>query len=302
MGWRVRKYSFLIVIFAIMALFIYVYVSSSDIRPEDIVMGYDFSSTMDRAYIMTSTESQKEAELASENDNTSSVPNVVLSADVEKIINMSTEEVFLLISEGKYKSYDEANRDFLNNFSASQAFWTQFLVYVEVPTWAWENKGDYTSKVTVNRKIYVNKYLAEYFSSFMTDLYNLPEKYVIKDLGGFSFRAKNNDSGRYDISGHSFGATLDINSTTYGMGSYPASKYSPAGLPFKTRKGLSEPFASECCTQDSDWFQLALKYGLDWGGSWTKDSLDPMHFSLVGDNDREAPWRGKIRAEGQSSK
>lgn len=214
----------------------------------------------------------------------------VASADVDKIIKMSDKEVWQLISEGKYSSYSEANTDALSNWNTCKAYWEGLLVDVEVPVWKWDNKSKATKK-SGKATITVNKYLADYFTAYMTDLYNLPEKYVIESVGGFSFRMKNNKSSKKSVTGHAFGATLDINAWINGMSSVPAGPYNgiPAsyGIPWATQDGLQEPLLSTCCTYGSDWEALAKKYDLNWGGNFSSAYTDPMHFSLVGDENKD---------------
>ena len=212
--------------------------------------------------------------------------STAVSADVQKIINMSESEVWQLISEGKYSSYSDANEAAKANPSSEESFWSGLLVNVEVPCWKWEDSSK-TTKVSSTTTIKVNKYVADYFKSYMTDLYNLPEQYVIVSVGGYSFRTKNNSSGANNYSGHSFGATLDINPESNGMGSYSAG-YGEAGIPWNTSSGLADPMKSECCTFDNSWHDVAKKYNLDWGGNWSQSYLDPMHFSLVGDNSKDS--------------
>lgn len=201
-----------------------------------------------------------------------------VSASVQEIINMSESQVWQLISEGKYSSYDEANKAAQANKSTEEKFWSGMLVKVEVPIWKWSDSSK-TSKVSSTTTIQVNKHVAEYFKSFMTDLYNTPEQYVILIVGGYNFRTKNTASGpSKNYSGHSFGATLDINWNTDGMGL--------KDTPYK-ESSLSEPLKSEVCSAGSNWYNIAKKYDLDWGGNWSQKSLDPMHFSLVGDNKKD---------------
>lgn len=201
-----------------------------------------------------------------------------VSASVQEIINMSESQVWQLISEGKYSSYDEANKAAQANKSTEEKFWSGMLVKVEVPIWKWSDSSK-TSKVSSTTTIQVNKHVAEYFKSFMTDLYNAPEQYVILIVGGYNFRTKNTASGpSKNYSGHSFGATLDINWNTDGMGL--------KDTPYK-ESSLSEPLKSEVCSACSNWYNIAKKYDLDWGGNWSQKSLDPMHFSLVGDNKKD---------------
>lgn len=208
-----------------------------------------------------------------------------VSADVQQIIDMSDSDVWKLISEGRFSSYSEANEAAKADKTSEEAFWTNLLVSVEVPCWKWADSSK-TSKVDSTTSIKVNKYVADYFKAFMTDIYNQPEQYVITMVGGFSFRTKNNKDHSGNYSGHSFGATLDINWESNGMGSYSAG-YGDAGLPWKTSSGLADPMKSECCTFDNSWHEVAKKYKLDWGGNWSKAYCDPMHFSLVGDNNKD---------------
>lgn len=204
--------------------------------------------------------------------------NPTVSASVQEIINMSESQVWQLISEGKYSSYDEANKAAQANKTTEEKFWSGMLVQVEVPIWKWSDSSK-TSKVSSTTKIQVNKHLSEYYKSFMTDLYNAPEQYVILVVGGYNFRTKNTASGlSKNYSGHSFGATLDINWNSDGMGL--------KDIPYK-ESSLSEPLKSEVCSAGSNWYNIAKKYDLDWGGNWSQKSLDPMHFSLVGDNKKD---------------
>ena len=204
--------------------------------------------------------------------------NPTVSASVQEIINMSESQVWQLISEGKYSSYDEANKAAQANKTTEEKFWSGMLVQVEVPIWKWSDSSK-TSKVSSTTKIQVNKHLSEYYKSFMTDLYNAPEQYVILIVGGYNFRTKNTASGpSKNYSGHSFGATLDINWNSDGMGLNDT--------PYK-ESSLSEPLKSEVCSAGSNWYNIAKKYDLDWGGNWSQKSLDPMHFSLVGDNKKD---------------
>lgn len=204
--------------------------------------------------------------------------NPTVSASVQEIINMSESQVWQLISEGKYSSYDEANKAAQANKTTEEKFWSGMLVQVEVPIWKWSDSSK-TSKVSSTTKIQVNKHLSEYYKSFMTDLYNAPEQYVILIVGGYNFRTKNIASGpSKNYSGHSFGATLDINWNSDGMGL--------KDTPYK-ESSLSEPLKSEVCSAGSNWYNIAKKYDLDWGGNWSQKSLDPMHFSLVGDNKKD---------------
>lgn len=210
-----------------------------------------------------------------------------VSADVNEIINMSESEVWKLISEGRFSSYSEANSAAQGgdeNYNREKEFWEGLLVQVEVPVWKWTDNTK-SSKTEGTITITVNKYVADYWKSFMTELHSCPEKYVIYYAGGQNFRTKNNGTGTSNLSAHSFGVVLDINTSTKGMGSNAAGLGD--GTPWNSDNGLSEPYKSEACAFSGNWFNLVKKYRLDWGGLWSSRMLDPMHFSIVGDNNRD---------------
>lgn len=194
------------------------------------------------------------------------------SSSTKDIIKMSDAEVWKLITEGKFSSYNDVNAYCKSNPTAAESLFRGLLTSVEIPIWEWNGGNKKSSKMHVS----VNKYLAEYWKDFFTDLYNLPEKYCIvsSETGGYSFRTKTNSP---NYSSHSFGATLDINWKMEG--------HIYGNLPFNTTKGLSAEVASKTCTVGSSWANLAKEYSLDWGGNW--NTPDGMHFSLVGDQNKD---------------
>lgn len=205
---------------------------------------------------------------------------VITNASVQEIINMSDAEVWLLISEGAHSSYSSVNEACKANPTAEEAFWRDKLQTTTVNCWKWADSSK-TTKVASTIDITVNKHLVEYYTSFLNDLYNCPEQYVIEIIGGFNFRTKNNNSGTGNYSSHSFGATLDINWNTQGM-SYNS-------VPYKWDSIKNDiVLSSTSCAFGSSWETLANTYKLDWGGHWSRSSLDGMHFSLVGDNNKDS--------------
>lgn len=248
-----------------------------------LIAGVSSAGLVTTATTNSSTSSSK----SGGSSNSSSTSISVSSAEVKKIIKMKDSEVWNLISDGKFKSYDEANSALKSDKSKWEAFWKGQVKTVKVPCNKWNKskKKRYKTEVSIT----VNKHLVDYFTSFMTDLCNAG--YVIDTAGGFNVRPKNNDSGSGNYSAHSFGAVLDINEHIDGMGSVPAHaddpKYIGDGHPRKTYKNLGEPEKYLLCTFDSEWLKISKKYKLDWGGYWSASYLDPMHFSLVGDNNKD---------------
>ena len=211
-----------------------------------------------------------------------------INASVQEVINMTETQVWQLISEGRFSSYTEAN-DAANAsdeaYEEEKQYWEGLLTEISFNAWVWTDSSKQTKK-SVTKTTRVNKYLAEYFTSFLNDIYACPEQYVIVEIGGYNFRRKNNGTGTSSLSAHSFGTVLDINWNTDGMGS-KAAGVGGSGDPWNTDNGLQEPERSEACAYNGHWFQLIKKYGLDWGGNWSDRSLDPMHFSIVGDNKKD---------------
>lgn len=109
-----------------------------------------------------------------------------------------------------------------------------------------------TIETPAGQKVQVNKKSAEAFQGFLSDLKN--EGYPIKNVEGYNLREQRNSSGR--ISQHAFGNAIDIN-------------------PDENPKGGKSSLPANV----SD---LAAKWGLTWGGDWTKKYRDPMHFEYTG--------------------
>jgi hypothetical protein len=98
----------------------------------------------------------------------------------------------------------------------------------------------------------VNKVSAEAFQGFLTELE--ASGYKINDIGGHSLRMNKSDPRM--LSQHAFGNAIDIN---------------PDKNPFGSRRTDMPPNVAE----------MAAKYGIRWGGTFT-DNPDPMHFEYVG--------------------
>ena len=163
-------------------------------------------------------------------------------ADVQKMINMSDKELWLLASEGRFKSYSEANTALKSNKTKEEAFWNGLKKDIKVKVWKWADSS-HKKKKEVEVVFTVNKHLAKYWKAFLTDWHNLPEKYVLESVGStFSVRPKNNKSGTGNYSAHSFGGAIDINPMVDGMGSVVGGFGDPN--PWKTSDGLKEPYKS----------------------------------------------------------
>lgn len=255
------------------------------IATSGIVMFYNSDNSSSKySNVVSSTNVNK-------NSSTSS-----MSADVNKMINMSDKQLWLLASGGRFKSYTEANNALKANKSKEEKFWNGLKSPLKVKVWVWKDSSK-KKKKEVEHTFTVNKYLKDYWKAFLTDWHNLPDKYVLVDSGDFNVRTKNNNSGSGNYSSHSFGGALDFNWNASGMGSVVGvgGDYHP----WNSDKGLSEPYKSECCAFNSNWHKLIKKYKLDWGGNWSEGSLDPMHISIIGDNSKDVRYY-KPKTKGKS--
>lgn len=209
-----------------------------------------------------------------------------LSQETVDILNMSDEELWLLISDGVYHSFEEANSAAQLDFYEQQNFWRSQMTPITVPCWTMVD-GEITS---TNREVIVNKHIANLWLDYFTDLYNLPEQYCIKQIGGFCYRTKNNGSGTSNLSAHSFGTAVDVNWSVDGMGSVPVGSAGSGiigdGHTVSSRDEVAEENKPYVETLDSTWYALTKRYKLDWGGDWSVSSQDPMHHSIVGDRQK----------------
>ena len=223
-----------------------------------------------------SSSSSKSSLNKSNSSNNNSNSSVNQSEETKKILEMNDEEVWSLITEGRFKNYSEANT-WCKSVGQTEAtrYFDGLMTTIEFPCWKWKSKNS-TEKISGKAKVRISKHLEKYFMDYLTDLYNLDEKYVVNMIGGYCCRPKRG-SGNY--SAHSFGAAIDFNWDRDGMG------YKQT--PFNTTKNLKDQQKSEVCAFNESWFGLIKKYRLDWGGNWSSGSLDPMHFSLVGDTKLE---------------
>jgi hypothetical protein len=104
-------------------------------------------------------------------------------------------------------------------------------------------------------KVTVAKDAAEAFTGLLADLEKSGYKIAQSETGGFNDR---NIAGTNTPSQHSFGHAVDIN-----WQHNPRGAQGPSDLP---------PNVGD----------IAAAHGLTWGGNWSGDTRDPMHFELSG--------------------
>ncbi|WP_439357754.1 phage tail tape measure protein [Bradyrhizobium sp. DASA03007] len=117
-----------------------------------------------------------------------------------------------------------------------------------------------TITLASGKKLTVNAAAAESFKGFADELE--ASGYKISSIGGFDKRGKRKGGG---WSQHAYGNAIDIN-----PGKNAQDGTGRTDMPANVR-------------------DMAAKYGLSWGGDWSKKYNDPMHFEWNGSQ----PWKQK---------
>lgn len=144
-----------------------------------------------------------------------------------------------------------------------------YMTTVTVPVWKVGADGQkYESKASLT----VNSGLAEEVVNIFTEIFNSPEQFPIKSVGGYYWR--NTASG--NLSQHSYGTCIDIN---------PDENYyvTPDGTPIVG--SFWKPYENQySIPEDGSVVAIFNKYGWGWGGNrWSdKYSKDYMHFTYLG--------------------
>lgn len=115
-----------------------------------------------------------------------------------------------------------------------------------------------TVALASGKKLTVNSAAGESFKGFVDELE--ASGYKIRSIGGFDMRGKRKGGG---WSQHAYGNAIDIN-----PGKNAQDGTGRTDMPGNVR-------------------DMAAKYGLSWGGDWSKKSNDPMHFEWNGSQ----PWK-----------
>lgn len=146
----------------------------------------------------------------------------------------------------------------------------QRMTRITIPVWKLSNGA----KVPSTASFYINAAVADDVVEIFTEIYNDPEQFPIKDVGGYSWRGDNSSSE------HNPGLAIDINydenyQIRYGnvvVGSFWDPETSPYSIP-----------------EDSSVVRIFAEHGWSWGGNAWAGHTDPssgnhdyMHFSYFG--------------------
>ena len=157
--------------------------------------------------------------------------------------------VFGSLSNSKYKSAAEAQKH---------------MVTVTINLWKLNSSGQ---KVPGTLQVTVNKAIADRVKAIFQEIYDGPERFPIKSIGGYAWRSGTSE--------HSLGLAIDINPNenymirndgTVVSGSFWKPGENPYSIP-----------------ADGDVVRIFRKYGFAWGGNAWRSSRDYMHFSYFGE-------------------
>ena len=142
----------------------------------------------------------------------------------------------------------------------SHATAVKHMVWVEIPVWKLKNG----QKVPGKMKVQVLNLLAEEVKEIFTEIYNGPEKFPIKSIGGYERRSNGISSL------HSLGRAIDINPDEN-------PQLSPEGkvLVGKKWEPGQNPYS---ITPDGDVVRAFSRRGWVWGATYRRP--DYMHFDV----------------------
>ena len=140
------------------------------------------------------------------------------------------------------------------------------MTSVTIPVWKLGTSGE---KYSSTMSLTVNRNLADEVVKIFTEIYKDPERFPIKNVGGYSWRSTAFGS----VSQHSYGTCIDIN---YDENYY--SYQSGQAITGSFWKPYENPYS---ITPNGSVVKVFAKYGWTWGGNWIS-LKDYMHFSYLG--------------------
>lgn len=200
--------------------------------------------------------------------------SVIVGAKISDYSYIYTDAQKLMKTSGiyvdKYPTYqDKVNRVFpqgvaFTSYDTAKAS----MKTIDVPVWGLDGSGaKYASKMTLE----VNVNLADDVMRIFTEIYNDPERFPIKDVGGFSWR----ETAFGGVSEHSYGTCVDIN--------WDENYYCHASTGEAITGSFWKPYENPySIPKDGSVVRIFKKYGWQWGGdAWTR-LRDYMHFTYLG--------------------
>jgi hypothetical protein len=141
----------------------------------------------------------------------------------------------------------------------------EHMVTITVPVWAFVDNDPTNDKIATERRVTVHKLIADDLISIMTQIFNDPEQFPFY-LDGTSYQLAGYNhrfiSGTTRLSHHSYGTAIDINW-----------KHNP-------QFAIPEDNPFKICPEGSV-VRIFTEHGWYWGGDYSTNRLDYMHFSLT---------------------
>lgn len=169
----------------------------------------------------------------------------------------------------QYRSLSNAQRRQMLFGSSGKTYFTSasdangYMVNISIPVW----KLNETTGVKYSSTAYltVHKRVEKEVKAIFNYIYNSPEKFPIKSIGG----ARYSDSLR-----HSWGCAIDINPVE----NYYVNYNTGAQVGSFCYKTSNSPY---CITPNSSVVKAFAMYGWGWGGQGWSTAVDYMHFSIL---------------------
>lgn len=169
----------------------------------------------------------------------------------------------------QYRSLSNAQRRQMLFGNSNKTYFTSstdasgYMVSISIPVWKINDKTG--QKYSSTAYITVHKLVEREVKAIFNDIYNSPERFPIKSIGGTRYT----DSLR-----HSWGCAIDINPNENYYVNYKTGQQVGS---FCYKNG-SSPYS---ITPNSSVVKAFAKYGWGWGGQGWSTAVDYMHFSIL---------------------
>jgi len=189
--------------------------------------------------------------------------NVAVSDGFQKVLPLETIDPLHKLGYTKEK-YALVFGSVENSVYQSAAEAAANMVSITIDVWQLQASGE---KYAAKRTLTVNKAVADEVKAIFQEIFEGPEKFPIKCVGGYAWRPEN-------TSEHRWGLAIDINwNENYMITSsgviVAGSFWDPGKSPY------SIPLTGDVVTAFN-------KHGFTWGGNAWRSSNDYMHFSYLG--------------------
>ncbi len=162
------------------------------------------------------------------------------------------------------------------------------LTTITVDVWKFQNPNMNSTDLTKTSgtlNITVCKNLAPIYKQVFAEIYADPSQPIVFEAGGLCVRGMNNSSSNSSskTSTHSYGGTIDLNysKVAWNWNQNNGDATHPYPRSYQDWSSLSETQYKYCCLYEGcPIVTIMEKYGMHWGGSWSKQYADPMHFSI----------------------